>query len=132
MCIFSLGLVLLRSRNQDPNFQREEARPEMESDLRAKPETVPQTLSSPKAETIFINVKLKPAQSPHPCSRPAEVQAWWTALDTCTEVTGSHSETRPEQSLLTFLSKAKGSILLPGWATPAVITTQFCCQKHIN
>lgn len=30
VCIFSLGLVLLQGRNQDPNFQREEARPEKE------------------------------------------------------------------------------------------------------
>lgn len=27
VCIFSLGLVLLQGRSQDPNFQREEARP---------------------------------------------------------------------------------------------------------
>lgn len=45
-----------------PNFQREEARLE-EGDKR-KARDCPPTLSTPRAETIFTDMKLKPAQPP--------------------------------------------------------------------
>lgn len=65
ICVHLLpGLVLLQGRNQDPNFQREEARPDGRRGIRGRPGTVPQTLSTSRAETIFTDMKLKPAQPP--------------------------------------------------------------------
>lgn len=59
VCVFPLGLVLPQVKSWDPDFQREEERPEKEGD-KSKARHCPQTLRAPRAETTFADVTPTP------------------------------------------------------------------------
>lgn len=114
-------------------FQRVDARPEWEGGVRAKPGGRqhlghPQTLSALRAETVFADRKLKPAEPPSPLLYTGRGQAWRTALGTWGEVLVPTMEPDLSGGCKLFYRGTEDQRSCRAGHTGSVMTTQGCCQ----
>lgn len=135
VCVSSLGLELLQGRSQDPRFPEGGRKARVGRRGKGKARWTqhlghPQTLSVLRAETVFADRKLKPAEPPSPLLYTGRGQAWRTALDTWGEVLVPTMEPDLSGGCKLFYRGPEDQCSCRAGHTGSVMTTQGYCQTR--